>query len=82
MHALFEFLPFLVGSAYGLLAPTRGWISLVPAFFIGALFAWFAGELTNGVADAIGSVLIDSTVALIGCVLARFARRFVSRTRP
>jgi hypothetical protein len=40
-------------------------------------FSWFAGELTQGVVEVVGCVLIDSTAALIGYVVARFARRLV-----
>ena len=80
MHALFESIPFMVGGAYGMAVPRSGWGGLWPNILIGAFCVWFAGELVQGMTEAVVCVAADSAAALIGCLLIGFARRSVARS--
>lgn len=79
MHILFELMPLLIGAAYGLVTWDSGWRRLWPTLIIGALCAGFAGELTQGPAEAVKCLVVDSTAALAGCLLIRLARRLITR---
>jgi hypothetical protein len=78
IHPLLEFLPFLAGCAYGFVTPRIELRCLWPNLLIGALCAWFAGELTQGLAIASMALLLDSAGAVAGCLLIQHIRRLAT----
>lgn len=79
MHLLFESMPFVVGSTYGMVVLRSGRRRLWPNLVIGVFCAWFAGELVQGVTEAVVCLAADSAAAVFGCLLIGFARRLVAR---
>jgi hypothetical protein len=53
---------------------------LWPNLLIGASGAWLAGELTLGISSASLAVVVDSVIALCGCLAIGFVRRFALST--
>ena len=78
IHPLLEFLPFLAACTYGFVAPRIELRCLWPNLVIGALCAWFAGELTQGLAIASMALLVDSASAVAGCLLIQYIRRLAT----
>lgn len=75
-HMFLEFVPFLLGAAFGYKFSAAGVSRVIGAsLIIGILSAALAGEWALGLPTAIMSILIDTAGALAGWTLVYLFRR-------